>query len=56
MAKDRWNYYRMLACECMMDAAHTADPLAREAFYERANLYHRLGGELESKFSLRPAA
>jgi len=54
MAQDRSSHYRTLASECLMEAANTTDPLAREAAYERAELYQRLADELDAKPVTRP--
>jgi hypothetical protein len=56
MAQDRSKYYRTLASECLMDAANTTDPLAREAFYARAKLYQRLADELDAPVRPPPQA
>ena len=56
MAQDRSSHYRTVASECLMEAANTSDPLAREAAYERAKLYQRLADELDAPLRPPPQA
>jgi hypothetical protein len=54
MFQDRSNHYSTMASECLIDAANTNDPLAREALYARARHYQHLADELDAP--MRPPA
>jgi len=54
MAGDRSADYRARMAECLLQAAHATDSMAREALYEQARGWEQMAAQHDAENSSRP--